>query len=360
MQPRRVRILWAIANFTVLGLLSGLLLIAMMRTSDRSTGLNGYNRARFMDMVEGKAYKPFVYRTLVPSTVRAVTLLVPDAGLRAVTDWVERTGLVRRAFVIFRWETWAAFQYLLNALLTLLCFMGFGYWAARLTMHVNGLPESEPVALGLAVAALIGLPPFFVQIACPYDPPLLLLFTLALYFMVRRREKAFFLTFVLCCLNKETAILLIPLFGLTDRDRKAPTRRYWATLLGLLAVFVVTRLALVYTFRDNPGSFVEFHLSRNVGKLSTGWTFTKLAVVMGYAGLLFFRWGEKPGFLKIAFAVVLPPLVALTFFLGYANEWRDYYEAYPIAFGLVVHTILRLRDHQASPDERHRPSREAT
>jgi hypothetical protein len=344
MPTRHARILWPIIHFIVIGLLSVVVLIAFLRPSERHWGINGYSKARFMDMVEGRADKPFVYRTLLPSAVRAASLLVPEPVRRAIAERVERTSLTRKAFARFEWDTQAAFQYLLAAFLMLLCFMGFGYGVARLTERLCGLPETGPARLALASAALIGLPPFFRHVSYPYDPATLFLYTFALYFLVRRRQGWFFLAFLLCCINKETAVLLIPLFGLTGRDRDAPPRRYWSMLLGLVVVYGVTRSALAYAFRDNPGTFVEFHLARNLGLLTTGWTFTELALLLGFAGLVFFRWSEKPAFLKIAFAVVLPPLLVLALFLGYADELRGYYEAYPIVFGLLVHSVLCLRD----------------
>jgi hypothetical protein len=344
MTTRHAGILWPIAQFIVIGLLSGIVLVAFLRPSERHWGINKYSRARFMDMVDGRANKPFVYRTLLPSTVRAASLLVPDPVRQAIAERVERTSLTRRAFARFEWDTWAAFQYLLAAFLMFLCFMGFSYGAARLTIRLCGLPEGGVVQLALASAALIGLPPLFRHVSYPYDPATLFLFTLALCLMVWRRQRAFLLAFLLCCLNKETAVLLIPLFALTGRDQDTTPRQYWGTLLGLVVVYGVTRLALVYVFRDNPGTLVEFYPTRNLGLLTTGWTFTGLTVALGFVGLIFFRWGEKPAFLKTAFAVVLLPLLALALFLGYVEELRGYYEAYPIVFGLIVHSVLRLKD----------------
>jgi hypothetical protein len=344
MPTRHARILWPIAQFIVIGLLSGIVLVSFLRPSERHWGINNYSRARFMDMVDGRANKPFVYRTLLPSTVRAASLLVPDPARLAVAGWVERTSLARKAFARFEWETWAAFQYLLAVFLMFLCFMGFGYGAARLTVRLCGLPEGGGVQLALASSALIGLPPLFRHVSYLYDPATLFLFTLALCFMVWRRQRAFLLAFLLCCLNKETAVLLIPLFGLTGRDQDTSPRRYWGTLLGLIVAYGVIRVALVYAFRGNPGTIVEFYPTRNLGLLTTGWTFTGLTVVLGFVGLTFFRWSEKPAFLKTALAVVLLPLLALALFLGYVEELRGYYEAYPIVFGLIVHSVLRLKD----------------
>ena len=134
--------------------------------------------------------------------------------------------------------------------------------------------------------------------------------------------------------------MLIPLYGLTFRNRYASHRRYWGTLLGLVVVYVTIKSALTWVFHGNPGTFVEFHLHHNIQWLTAGWTFTGLGVFMALAALLLFRWSEKPSFLRVSFLCVLPPLGALALFFGLVDEWRGYYEAYPIAFGLIVHSLL--------------------
>jgi len=295
-------------------------------------------------MVEGKAHRPFVYRTLLPTTVRIASSLVPDQYRQACADLVEQHYLTRRIFGEFRWESGAAFEYVLASLLMLLCFMGFAHCVVRLTERACAVPDASCARFLLATGALVGLPPFFRYTSFPYDPPQLFLFTLALYFLAAHRSRAFLIAFVLCCLNKETAVLLIPLYGLTFRNRSAPRRRYWSTMLALIVVYVSIKLALTWIFHATPGSFVEFHLRHNAEWFTRGWTFTDAAVLLSLAALLVFRWSEKPAFLRVSFICVFPPMAALALFLGYVDEWRGYYEAYPIAFGLVVDSLLRLRD----------------
>lgn len=332
-----------VTYFVALTLLSGLVLVAFLRPTPRHSGINHHYRAKFLDMVEGKAHRPYVYRTLLPTTVRVVSILVPDQCQQACADAVERHGVTTRAFSAFDWESRAAFQYLLASALMLLCFMSFGHCVVRLTEHLCDIPKTGSARILLVTGALVGLPPFLRYTSYPYDPPQLFLFTLAIYFLAVQRLKPFCIAFVFCCLNKETAVLLIPIAGLTFRNRCTSDRQYWRTMLGLVVVYVSIKFALSWLFRGNPGSIVEVHPVHNVKWLTAGWTFTDLGVTLSLAALVIFRWSEKPAFLKLSFLCVLPPLVGLALFLGYVDEWRGYYEAYPITFGLLVHSILWLR-----------------
>lgn len=340
----KTSLLQRIIYFVVLTLLSSLILVVFLRSTEQHVGINTYFKAKFLDMVEGRAHRPFVYRTLLPTTVRVASLLAPDQYQQKSADMVERHDLIRRAFDEFRWESQAAFQYLLASVLMLLCFMGFGHCVVRLTERVCNVPETGLARLLLVTGALVGLPPFFRYTSFPYDPAQLFLFTLALYFLAVHRAKAFCIVFVFCCLNKETSVVLIPLYGLTFRNRSLSLRLYWGTMVGLIVVYVGIKSALTWIFRDNPGVFVEFNFLHNVGWLTSGWTFADLVVFLILTVLVLFRWSEKPDFLRLSFLCVLLPLGSLALFLGYFDEWRGYYEVYPIAFGLIVHSLLRFND----------------
>ena len=337
-------IIMRIAYFVLLISLSSLILISFLRPTSQHVGINDYYRARFLDMVEGKAYKPFVYRTLLPTIVRGISLIVPEQFQITCTNLVSQTALLRRAFYFFSWGKKAAFQYLLASFLMLLCFMGFGHTTVLLTERLCNIPKTGKTSLLLVSGALLGLPPFFSYTSFPYDPPQLFLFTLALYYLATQRTKLFYLAFVTCCLNKETAILLIPLYALSLGIAGSSWRHNLSKIIALLMVYVSIKVFLAWIFQENPGTFVEFQLRHNIGLLTRGWTFTTLVVVSIIVIMIFFDWEKKSYFLKTSFLLVLIPLVTLAFFLGFLDEWRGYYEAYPLAFGLSVHSLNSLRN----------------
>jgi hypothetical protein len=352
----RKSLLGNIVYFMVLISLSILILDVFLLPSEKHYGINRYNRGRFLDMVDGTAPKPFVYRTLLPTTVRAAAAVVPIRYREACANFAEQHMVIRAAFRSFEWETQAAFQYLCGATVMLLCFIGFGHFTVKLTERVCGLADTDLNRLLLVAGALAGLPPFFRYASYAYDPAQLLLFTLALYFLAERRMRAFFITFVACCLNKETAVLLIPAFGLTCRHLYSSHRRYWGTIAALVVTYTSIKAGLTWVFFDNPGTFVEVTLARNAGFFAGGWTFTELGVFLSLAALLTFRWNEKPAFLRLSFLSVFLPLAIVAMYVGWVDEWRVYYEAYPVAFGLMIHSVYRFNDlHRRKAAEADQP-----
>jgi hypothetical protein len=342
-QPRKTRAPGRIAYLCMLAALSGLVLASFVYPSKRHAGINSGERVRWTRMVEGSASRPYVCRVLLPMTVRVVTAVVPDRFRRACADVAQRNRLAGKVFHELGWESAAAFEFLLAACLMFLCFAGFGHCAARLTLRLCDLPDTTPARAWLAAGALLGLPAFFRYTSYPYDPPQVFLFTLALLLLARHRTGSFFAVFLACCLNKETAVLLIPLYGLEySRRHEGVSWRHLTAILGLAVVYAGTQLTIGAAFRSNPGPAVEYHLGHNLRWLMAGWTFTDLLVFATLGWLVSFRWREKPAFLRRALLCVLPPLLMLALFLGYADEWRGYYEAYPILFGLIVHSLTRL------------------
>jgi hypothetical protein len=328
----------------VLASAAAVVLGCFVRPTVRHLGINQYDKSKFLDLVEGTAHKPFVYRALLPAVVRAASAAVPRGAQEACARAVERQPQAAEVFEGFHWETAAAFQYLVACLLMGACFLGFGHYAGRLAAHLAGLPETGKVPLLLGTGALLGLPPLFTYASYPYDPPQLFLFTLALHSLAVGRLRRFGAAFAACCFNKETAVLLIPVFGLLSPTRRSDPARHRAAVIALVVAFVAVKAFLTWTFHANGGSFVELHPRHNVLRLLRGWSFADLLVVTVLGTLVLFRWREKPRFLRVSLPWVLVPLASLALFLGYVDEWRGYFEAYPLAYASAVHSVRQLRE----------------
>ncbi len=332
------------AYVALIALMSACILLIFLRPGEWHDGINDNGRTKFMDMVNGRAYRPYVYRTLLPSTIRLLTSITPDRVQRDLSSFVEKDPLARPVFERLNWETSAAYPYLLSSLLMWVCIFGFAHFAASFVMHTCGIHESFAWRLGLAAVALLGLPAFFRFTSYIYDPPQLLLFTLALLLLARGNIGPFLVIFPFVCANKETAILLIPVCAFVCRNRYS-RGKYFTLLAGLVVTYAVVKYSISYAFRNNPGSFVEvqIQLFHNVGWITRGWSFPDLVSWSVLLLLLFFGWRQKAQFLRVSFLLVLLPLVGLAVFCGFLDEWRGYYEAYPIALSLILDSILRIR-----------------
>ena len=336
---KRAHLLQRIVYFFFLFACSSIVLVLFLRHG----GVNNDKRFTFTDMVNGTAYKPFVYRTFLPSTVRIISAITPAEAQRAVSFAVDRNQALERIFENLRWRTSAAYEYAVMSLLMLMSFIAFGHYAAKLTMKVCGMGQSMFAQTLMSAALLMGVPLFFKYNSNPYDPPQLFLFTLALYFLSGLQLWPFVITFAVATINKETAILLIPIFLVRFTGGQNFSRKYvWISLL-LGGYYILVKLLLAYLFRANAGGFVELHLVGNVLLLESTSMESPISIWMILLMLSLYGWNDKPQFYRTSFLFIFPPLLLLALFFGNINEWRIYYEVYPIVFGMVLHSILRMK-----------------
>ncbi len=112
----------------------------------------------------------------------------------------------------------------------------------------------------------------------------------------------------------------------------------------MIAIFVVIGFAIKAAFRDNPGISFGFHAPRNfLYMLSQSYQYYHYVGVGIIALAIFYQWREKPVFLRKAMSLAAV-LLALASICGYVDEFRAFYEIYPIAFLLITHSICRVLD----------------
>ena len=92
-------------------LLAALVAGIVVSVSIVDPGINGYDRAMFPDMVFGKAYKPYVYRTLVPSTIRVLQAIVPQSVRSSLAEVVKQKTEIVELFEQLGWETGFIIEY---------------------------------------------------------------------------------------------------------------------------------------------------------------------------------------------------------------------------------------------------------
>ncbi len=305
---------------------------------------NGNPRCEFRPLIEGTAARPYVYRALLPFTVRTVCSNITDETRADVERRLVDGHPLRRVLdnLVPGWERDFAPEYLLSLALIALGFLGFAY---ALRYLASGIYDAPPgVIQFLPFVAFLGLPPSFEPYGSYlYDSAVLALFTFGLALLVRRKWLAYLVVFALACLNKETTILLPAIFALHFGSEGRWKQRSFLLLLAVQGVlFLAIRFSLQSIYADNLGEPVEFHLLRNLFK------FPRYSVgsVIGFlvaAGFVFHNWRAKSAFLKRTL-LMLVPLFGLTVFLGYLDELRDYYEVYPAILLLMLPSALAFLD----------------
>ncbi|MCH7964802.1 MAG: hypothetical protein IH852_12790 [Bacteroidetes bacterium] len=301
-------------------------------------GINDDKPSMFGDMIYGKASKPYVYRVLLPATVRVLSAPIPQTLRNTISIKIEDSISLNKLFKKLKWEKELAVEYSFAMLIMFLSLWGFSIAVRHLFILFYN--TSSWFADSVSVLALLGLPAMFQYTSFIYDFPLLLLYTLGLIFLYKQGWKKFLIIFLVGCINKETTILLTLVFYIFYKSG-LNKELFNKLLVAQLATFILVKSLLYFVFKNNPGTFIEFHLIDHNLRLLTGYDLTLAATVLGLVLLVLYKWNEKPKFLKTSLWMLIP-LVILTLLLGYLDELRDYYEVYPVVIIFIAHSFARI------------------
>lgn len=306
-------------------------------------GLNSDNfkddsNLSFSRMIQWTAPWPYIYRTLLPSTVSLISRCVPE-GVKETTNRLANNKPFLRGI---GWDTKYSFEVFL-ALGLIFC-----VWIAEafLWRHLIGVYYQGPrFVRDLAPSAgLLALATFFItNWTTIYDPVTPFMVTLGLVLITDGRRRLFYLYFPLAVLNKLTSAMLTCVFVIAEFNRMR-LRMLGAHVCVQAAIWCVIVFGLLHLFRSNPGNRVDFQLWWNMyGFLSAvSWyhavyTFGFLAI---WVFLIAYGWKRRPIMLRkmfVAAALIFVPFVIL--FGKAADEMRVWYDLYPFAFLFAVGSI---------------------
>lgn len=303
-------------------------------------GFYSYKKALFSEMIEGTAWRPFVYRVLVPKTAYIVGLLTPENIEATVVRGVERFFKAHHVVLLgnkaeYRYEylfvvSWATLALGFSALTwqrTLLRFM-------RYSEHICFL---VPVLGVLGIAPILLLHGPYV-----YDTTTLLLFSLATYASLAANRMFYYPVFILSALNKETALLL-PLLFFFAFDRKMSRRRLILETTLQVLLWGAWRYYLLKLYAGNQGVNLEFHLLDNNLPFFSYFSPRHLrfwGIISVAAVLIGSQWRKKPLLLRQIFVASCVFLLPLYGVFGIIDEFRALLEMYPVMFFLAAPTLL--------------------
>lgn len=276
--------------------------------------------------IQESTQRPFVYRVLLPLLVEAMRRAVP-------LDPMVWYGLLM--FVSF-----------------------VGFIAALRRLAQTFWPSSQ----ALDYMALLAIPlmiPLSLEHQHTYDLPQVCLFTWGLVLIVQRRWRALLFCYTIACFNKETTLLLTLVF-VTCCDRAALSGHFWRLLAMQLSIYAIIRVALMYLFRDNPGTLIGYNLPLHLlaFELYPVKTLTYMVTLIVAGLLIANRLSEKPLFLRRTLFSILPLMLVLYVVSGYPFEIRIFYEVYAPALLLCVPpALLKLQGSRGSSAAAHRHPR---
>lgn len=296
---------------------------------------------KFGDIIYSRDERPFVYRTLMPLAVSTVAKITPDFLAEWVTNKAEARNFTQQLIESSDIEDGYIYEYFVALALILGCFYGFIIFMRKLIGIFYEFPDYA--ANNLSFIALLLTPLLGKYSSHVYDPPILLLFSASLLFIMRRNLLLYYIAFLLASLNKETSLLLIGVF-LAKEYKSMNTRTLLIHIVAQLLIWGIVKAGIMFIFKDNPGTVIWFPLFYH--NLQLIYHLPSLLFVVAVFAVFYFlikyRWHEKPLILKRSLFITLIPTFILSIFFGYFDELRIYYEVYIFAFMLSVPTIALI------------------
>ncbi|MCZ2121229.1 MAG: hypothetical protein LC108_03075 [Anaerolineales bacterium] len=268
-------------------------------------------RLALSQLMDGTAYKPFVYRILVPTITKIAILVFPlPATLYA-------------SILIF--------AFLLGFIVCIRSFSSIFWKKAEINDFVGAL--SIPM-----------LTPFMLTNRHVYDFSTLFLFSAGLMLMAQKKWGYFLIVYTLACLNKETTLFLSLIFLYYFRQNfKKPI--YWKLLFFQAIIYTSIRALIMWRFSNNPGVMMENHFYDHFSSALV----PSPKLILGYVSYLILmiiavrtRWKEKPVFLREALSILAPLMFVLYLLGSYPFEIRTFYEIYPLLILLASPILGRL------------------
>lgn len=291
---------------------------------------------------------PYVYRVLMPATVRAISDLTPEKFKESINRAVEQKPFFQR----LGWTTAHTYECLVAIAIIYWMWIGIAFMWRHLIRYFYDCPgyvSDLAPAFGLLI-----LPAFFLSnYTVIYDPMTLFMFLLGVVLIVARKRRLYYIFFPLAVLNKFTALVLTGLFLVRD-FRTVPNRRLLLDGAAQVLIWAIIVAGLVFIFKGNARSLVYFVLFWNISFYTSPtsifhalYSFCFFAV---FAFLIFYHWRQRPVLLRRLFgATALIFLPAVLLFGAASHELRVWYELYPLAFLLGVGTVCNLFDIDCQP-----------
>ena len=305
-----------------------------------------FYRTKFEAMYNGTAWKPFVYRILIPKTTRAIVEATPPDWYKAINDslyGIKFNPAFDGVRDLFPWlknvypDPARIYPRAVMTLLIYACLWGYIWALYRLAGAV--FPGNAAIRLFAPVFGLLIIPSFSWQFEYVYDIPVLFLSTLCYYFMATNRMKPYLVAFAFAVLNKESAVFILLFFTFWFFNR-LDHRRFVTLWSAQCLIYALIKITLTINYLPNAGWLLE----HNVTWVLTSDLFSRsgylriLVICLGFF-LLTFRWQEKPLFLKYVFWI-MPFFYAAYMLFGVPGEYRVFLDMMPLLTLLGVHTLI--------------------
>ena len=300
------------------------------------SGIGKKQEASFDKAITGTAYRPFAYRVFLPIVANILNPLVPKrAALKfdTVLDTIVGNQIIMKKL---RGNKFLR-QVAIILLIMYLSLVGFVFAIWRLIKDLGYGSKTQCI---FPLLALIGCIPFFNGFGYMYDLPVLFFSAMGLLFMFEKKWRWFLIIFACATLNKETSIFLFAIFAIYFY-KKMSGREFLLLSAYQISIYGLLHGIIMFVFRNNPGSIVEWHFDDQVDYLKSVIQTTPLLIVYWTTAiaiittLIVYKWHDKSLLLRTALWV-LPVFLILYILWGAPREIRGLLEVYPTVSILLL------------------------
>lgn len=306
-----------------------------------------YHRTSYDGMYTGTAWKPFVYRVLIPKLTSTVVDLTPDGVHKfvnqSVYDWMKnpRTLEIRRLIpsLVATYNKKDPFPRIVTSLIIYAMLWGYILLLFRLATVL--FPEDGSIRWFAPVFGLIIISAFSRPWQYIYDIPVLFLSAACYYCILIKNYRVYIVCFLLACLNRETSIFIFIFFTLWAY-KYYPTAAFVSLWVAQCIGFIVIKLILTLAYMKNAGWFLEENLFFVLNKDILGKAgFQKIVDIAVIFFLLTYKWSEKPLFLRLG--LWLMPIIYVAYMMhGNPGEYRVFFDVLPLLVLLATHTLANV------------------
>lgn len=257
---------------------------------------------------------PYVYRVLVPYSVKGISQLLPMMGEVTIDYFL-------KVFILFLCQI-SFFVYMRNI------FSSFESLFAVLWLDY---------LVGFSLTAFQG--PSVIETGDLFN---LAVFIISLILIRRNSTILLYLLLFIGTFNRETTWFILPIVFLNDFMLKKGITRSLAVLFAIALPYFGLRFGI---HTESPSWFIVNGISRNIPFLESTFTFQALSANLHFIALIgpllflaIIGFKDRPQFLKIA-ASVVPLFIIMHYFVGLINEFRIWIPLYVLLIPLAVDSL---------------------
>jgi hypothetical protein len=303
-----------------------------------SGNYNDTSHLSFSRMINWTAPWPYIYRTLIPSTVRMISHATPEDFKTRVNQWAKTKPFLQK----IGWTSDYSYDLIVALALIHAIWVVQAFLLRHLIQLFYDLPEF--VADLFPAFGMLFLTSFFISTWITiYDPGTSLMVSIGILLIAKRRYALYYLYFPLAVLHKLTAGMFIPVFVIR-MFREVSLKKLLAHVALQLVLWACIIAGLLSFFGQNPGVRYHFQLFHNFRRLvltPSPYHHVFDVVFLGTAILLIaYGWRNKPILLRKMFLAAGVAFIPGVLLFGRAtDELRVWLDLFPFAFLLAVPTI---------------------